>query len=201
MSGRAVITFLPASAARSLSAVRQIVSPSGTSKDVTGPVRWATVAQDPRAPHYSPDGHWWWDGTAWRAVEPTRPPAGMSTRAVVAVIAAGAIVVLITASVLSYVAFSRLDASVKSNSNSSANAIPCDLLEHTQVHYHAALQILDAGTPVEIPTDLGRSSACYYWLHMHTNEPDIIHVERPTTAPSRCATSSRCGRRGRARRS
>jgi len=97
----------------------------------------------------------------------------------VALIAGGAIVVLVTATVLSYLAFMRLDASLKSGNTPTASAVPCDLLEHTQVHYHAALQILDGGTPVEIPTDLGRSSACFYWLHLHTGEPGVIHVEAP----------------------
>ena len=30
-----------------------------------------------------------------------------------------------------------------------------------------------------IPTDLGRTSQCFYWIHMHTNEEGIIHVESP----------------------
>ena len=58
--------------------------------------------------------------------------------------------------------------------------MPCDGLEHTQVHYHAALQILDQGLAVPIPTTLGRTSSCYYWLHMHSGESGIIHVEAPS---------------------
>ena len=117
---------------------------------------------------------------AWRPVPPNRPSLGMSTGAIVALIAGGAIFVLIAVSVLSFVAFTRIDAGLRSGNTSSANAIPCDLLEHTQVHYHAALQILNGGTAIPIPTNLGRTSSCSYWLHMHTGEPGIIHIEAPT---------------------
>ena len=65
-------------------------------------------------------------------------------------------------------------------SPSSFATIPCDQLEHTQVHYHAYLQILNQGSAVSIPTNVGRSSACYYWLHMHTSEAGIIHIESPS---------------------
>jgi hypothetical protein len=57
--------------------------------------------------------------------------------------------------------------------------IPCDQLEHTQVHYHAALQILYHGNAVSIPSDAGRQSTCFYWLHIHAESPGIIHVESP----------------------
>ena len=70
--------------------------------------------------------------------------------------------------------------SAASPTPSALTAIPCDQLEHTQVHYHAFLQILNQGSTVSIPTDVGRSSACYYWLHTHTNEAGIIHIESPS---------------------
>ncbi len=57
--------------------------------------------------------------------------------------------------------------------------IPCDQLEHTQVHYHAALQILYQGSPVTIPSDVGRVTTCFYWLHMHAESPGVIHIESP----------------------
>ena len=60
-----------------------------------------------------------------------------------------------------------------------AAGIPCDALEHTQVHYHAALQILYQGTPVTIPSDIGRLTTCFYWLHMHAESPGVIHIESP----------------------
>jgi hypothetical protein len=61
----------------------------------------------------------------------------------------------------------------------AAAGIPCDALEHTQVHYHAALQIVYHGTPVSIPSDVGRLSTCFYWLHVHAESPGVIHIESP----------------------
>lgn len=61
----------------------------------------------------------------------------------------------------------------------SGAPIPCDQLEHTTVHYHLAVQIIDNGTEVPIPTDIGRPGGCYFWLHMHAGSQGIIHVEAP----------------------
>jgi hypothetical protein len=58
--------------------------------------------------------------------------------------------------------------------------IPCDLLEQTKFHYHAALQILYQGTPVAIPSDVGRLASCFYWLHVHAESPGVIHIESPS---------------------
>jgi hypothetical protein len=65
--------------------------------------------------------------------------------------------------------------------------IPCDHLEHTQVHYHAALQIVYKGVVTQLPgntgieTDSAGNVTCYYWLHVHTNSPNVIHIESPAT--------------------
>jgi hypothetical protein len=61
----------------------------------------------------------------------------------------------------------------------TAGGIPCDVGEHTQVHYHAALQILYHGTPANVPGDVGRLSTCFYWLHVHNESPGVIHIESP----------------------
>lgn len=103
----------------------------------------------------------------------------MSTGAIVAVIAGVAIVVLVTVSVLAFLAFRRINDSLVSKPIVGANAVPCDQLEHTQVHYHAELQILVDGSLMPIPTDVGRTAGCYYWLHMHSGEPGMIHIEAP----------------------
>jgi hypothetical protein len=69
----------------------------------------------------------------------------------------------------------------------STGDIPCDLLEHTQVHYHAVLQILDAnGTLHQIPGGIGiqggeTAPTCFYWLHVHSANKNVIHIESPAT--------------------
>ena len=142
-------------------------------------------------PAISPDRRWRWDGRAWIAIGETRPTSGLSTGALVTLIASGAVVVLVVVSVLAYIGFSRFSSQSSGGvfpsatgppvptGAASTGAIPCDQLEHTQVHYHIVLRILNQGNPVPIPTDVGRTASCYYWLHMHTGEPGIIHVESP----------------------
>jgi hypothetical protein len=66
----------------------------------------------------------------------------------------------------------------------AAAGIPCDQLEHTQIHYHAALQIIHEGVLTPIPGGIGiqggeTSPTCFYWLHVHTAYPDVIHIESP----------------------
>ena len=161
-------------------------------------------------PTFSADGYWWWDGAAWQpAISPDRrwrwdgrawigmgetrsPSAGLSTGALVAMIASTTVVVLVVVSILAYIGFSRLGnipssggvitispESPAPSSTAPTGPIPCDQLEHTQVHYHILLRIFNQGTAVAIPTDVGRTASCYYWLHMHTGEPGLIHVESP----------------------
>jgi hypothetical protein len=62
--------------------------------------------------------------------------------------------------------------------------IPCDKGEQTQVHYHAALQIVYQGVGTPIPGGIGiqgaeASPTCYYWLHVHSSSPSVIHIESP----------------------
>ena len=66
----------------------------------------------------------------------------------------------------------------------NAAGIPCDQLEHTQVHYHTALQIVYQGNVLPIPANIGISGnptapTCFYWLHVHAQNPNVIHVEAP----------------------
>jgi hypothetical protein len=58
--------------------------------------------------------------------------------------------------------------------------ISCDAMEGQRIHIHQHLLILDHGTSVPVPSDVGRpaSNQCLYWLHTHT--PDgVIHIESP----------------------
>ncbi|TMB90266.1 MAG: DUF4190 domain-containing protein [Chloroflexi bacterium] len=68
---------------------------------------------------------------------------------------------------------------VNAGHTATASSIPCDQLEHTLYHYHVALQIIDKGNPVAIPTDIGRPGFCFYWIHMHADSPGVIHIESP----------------------
>jgi hypothetical protein len=74
----------------------------------------------------------------------------------------------------------------KSTAPQTAAGIPCDQLEHTQIHYHAALQIVYQGNVLPIPANIGISGdptapTCFYWLHVHPANPDVIHIESPAT--------------------
>jgi hypothetical protein len=65
--------------------------------------------------------------------------------------------------------------------------VQCDQLEHSKVHYHAALQIVYQGTVHPIPSNLGivtdssGNSSCFYWLHVHAGQPNVIHIEAPAS--------------------
>jgi len=66
----------------------------------------------------------------------------------------------------------------------TAAGIPCDHLEQSTVHYHAAIQIIYDGTVHPIPANIGitgdpASPTCYYWLHVHAGNPNTIHIESP----------------------
>src|SRR5260370_1990473 len=76
----------------------------------------------------------------------------------------------------------------KSTAPQTAGGIPCDQLEHTQIHYHAALQIVYQGNVLPIPAYLGivtnpvsGTTTCFYWLHVHGANPNVIHIESPAT--------------------
>jgi hypothetical protein len=63
--------------------------------------------------------------------------------------------------------------------------IQCDQLEHSKVHFHSALQIVYGGTVHPIPgnigivTDAAGNTSCYYWLHVHAGQSNVIHIEAP----------------------
>jgi hypothetical protein len=67
----------------------------------------------------------------------------------------------------------------------SSVSIPCDQLEHTQIHYHVVLQSIDSnGTLHPITGGTGivpneTAPSCFYWLHVHSANQDVIHIESP----------------------
>jgi hypothetical protein len=91
----------------------------------------------------------------------------------------GVILLLVGAGLVVYAAVNNRPATVP-----SAAGIPCDQLEHTQVHYHVALQIMHEGVLTPIPGGIGiqggeAAPSCYYWLHVHSANQDVIHIESP----------------------
>ena len=106
-----------------------------------------------------------------------RPPVRVKTGPelpLLPIVVGGALVLI--AAVLIYMAASNKP---PTNTIPPVAGIPCDQLEHTQTHYHAALQIVYQGNLVSIPNDVGRLSTCFYWLHMHAESPGVIHIESP----------------------
>jgi hypothetical protein len=96
-------------------------------------------------------------------------------------IAVGAILVVFAIGIFIYFL-----ANNKSSAPPVAGGVPCDSLEHTQVHYHAALQIVYQGNVLPIPANVGitgdpTAPTCYYWLHVHAANQNVIHIESPAT--------------------
>ena len=70
----------------------------------------------------------------------------------------------------------------------AVSGVGCDRLEHSTVHYHSALQIVYQGSVHNLPDNIGIQSdstgtsvSCYYWLHVHAGEPNIVHIESPSS--------------------
>jgi hypothetical protein len=96
-------------------------------------------------------------------------------------IAVAAILVVFAIGILIYFL-----ANNKPTTPQTAGGVPCDSLEHTQVHYHTAVQIVYQGNVLPIPANVGISGdptapTCFYWLHGHAANPNVIHIESPAS--------------------
>jgi hypothetical protein len=98
-------------------------------------------------------------------------------------ITVGALLLAFAIAIIAYVVVNNKPAAAPM----TAAGIPCDQLEHTKVHYHAALQIVYQGTVHPIPgnvgivTDSAGNPSCYYWLHVHAGNPNVLHIESPAS--------------------
>ncbi|HEY1162044.1 MAG TPA: hypothetical protein VGF78_03130 [Candidatus Dormibacteraeota bacterium] len=91
----------------------------------------------------------------------------------------GILVVIAIVLVIVFIANSK---GTNANVQPPVAGIPCDVGEHTQVHYHAALQIVYGGVVHNIQPNIGivsSPSPCFYWLHVHAANPNVIHIESP----------------------
>jgi hypothetical protein len=91
----------------------------------------------------------------------------------------GALLVALFAGLIIYYAVNN-----RPNTPASVAGVPCDQLEQTQTHYHAALQIIHEGVLTPIPGGIGiqggeTAPTCFYWLHVHSANQDVIHIESP----------------------
>jgi hypothetical protein len=112
-------------------------------------------------------------------------------------IAVGAILLVLFIGLIVYGVINSRNSSGVPVVHGSTTNIPCDSLEHTQVHYHVGLQIVVNGTLHPINAS-GQSIAiqggetapiCYYWLHVHGANQDTIHIESPVdTANGKAVT-------------
>jgi hypothetical protein len=113
-----------------------------------------------------------------------RPPVKVKKRADVPLlpIVVGAILLVFAVALIIYFVVNN-----KPTGPQVAGGIPCDQLEHTQVHYHAALQIIYQGNQTHLPANLGivtdstGNVSCFYWLHVHAANQDTIHIESPAS--------------------
>jgi hypothetical protein len=113
-----------------------------------------------------------------------RPPVKVKKRGDVPLlpIVVGAILLVFAVALIIYFVVNN-----KPTGPQSAAGIPCDQGEHTQVHYHAGLQIIYQGNQTHLPANLGivtdssGNASCFYWLHVHAANPDTIHVESPAS--------------------
>jgi hypothetical protein len=86
--------------------------------------------------------------------------------------------------------------------------VPCDQLEHSQVHYHAALQIMYQGNVVNLPDNIGiqydstgQNVSCFYWLHVHPQNKNVSSFRCGTRGASATASRRRSSTRRTCRRS
>jgi len=65
------------------------------------------------------------------------------------------------------------------------DGIHCNIGEQLAYHIHQHLTLYRDGKQVPVPKDIGipggdNNPSCYYWIHVHSVAPGIIHVESPT---------------------
>jgi len=63
-------------------------------------------------------------------------------------------------------------------SASAIDGIQCNNTEQLVSHIHAHLDIFINGQPYTIPSQIGITDKCFYWLHTH-DESGVIHIESP----------------------
>jgi hypothetical protein len=112
-----------------------------------------------------------------------RPPAKSTSDVPILALVVGGILAALFIGLIIYGAINNQKATIPVVHAASGD-IPCDHLEQTQIHYHVAIQIISGGTVHPIPGGIGiqgseSAPTCYYWLHVHSANKNVIHIESP----------------------
>jgi hypothetical protein len=112
-----------------------------------------------------------------------RPPVKSTTDVPILALVVGGLLLALFVGLIIYGAINNQKTTIPTVQG-SGGTIPCDQLEQTQIHYHAALQIVSGGTLHPIPGGIGiqgseTAPTCFYWLHVHSANKDTIHIESP----------------------
>lgn len=122
--------------------------------------------------------------TAKRQADLRPQPVGFgkwSIAAVVAVLLAAIGLIVYAATRPASPTTSESATSVARAESSPVDGIPCNQGEQLAYHIHEHLALYDHGKQVQVPSDIGIPGTvqCYYWIHVHETEKNIVHVESP----------------------
>ncbi|MDR4489773.1 MAG: hypothetical protein R2685_02570 [Candidatus Nitrosocosmicus sp.] len=92
------------------------------------------------------------------------------------------IAIFISSIILGIILTNVFNSSNGSNISSSPpiDGIECGEMEQLGYHIHVHMDIFINGTHYSVPSLIGITNNCYYWLHTHDSS-GIIHVESPVT--------------------
>ncbi len=111
----------------------------------------------------------------------------------------GALAVVIVASVVGYFVYqshapnaqasnaSPYQEAVYNSNYPPVDNVYCDQLEQSIEHIHAHVSIYIDGQISHLPSNTGivtdqqGNATCFYWLHVHAQNQDVIHIESPST--------------------
>jgi hypothetical protein len=128
----------------------------------------------------------------------TQPPPNYHRRS--GIVAAIIVAVVLGAAIISFAvvrgqtktASSTPTAAARSNTQTAqpiaktVDGVECAAMEQVAYHIHQHLALYENGKPVPVPADIGipggeQSARCFYWIHVHSFTPGIIHVESPVS--------------------
>ena len=85
--------------------------------------------------------------------------------------------------------FTPYQEAIFDNSYPPVDNVYCDQLEQSVEHIHVYLDIwinnqqYPVPANIGIPQDQSGNATCFYWLHVHPQYQNVIHIEAPTTEP------------------